>query len=157
MVDDDSFIVVPNVGRFLAGVDPNARRVYGHRCPGGILCGPATLYPRFLFDELAAYLESGSCGWWPNNVMSDVILGEYLGKSLMEVEFVDSAEFSGRDPTVYAAGGGQGKGWDRAPSGRVINWHQFTSEQQFRLTFEVLRAAFGDSTTSWIEAPPPNG
>lgn len=158
VVDDDSFIVVPNVGRFLSEMDPNARRVYGHRCPVGIMCGPATIYPRFLIDELAAYLSPGSCEWWPENIMSDVILGEYLSQTLMKVEFLDSAEFSGRDPAFFASGGGRNpQGWDRAPSGRVINWHQFVSEQQFRLTFEVLRAAFGDSPTSWIKAPAPEG
>jgi hypothetical protein len=146
VADDDTFLVVPNLLRFLADKDSKQRAYWGQRCSptnchgGPCVCGGggwAATAPLFL--ELAdAFSAHGS---WPlpccSDYNSDVSISMWMNQ-VAKTPLVDSAEFCSQPPGFYLA---DPLGVKDKPEGfgRAVTFH-YVDAPGFKLLFYLTNA-----------------
>lgn len=108
VVDDDTFLLIPNLLRLISTLDPTTRAWYGEicsqECRGPCVCGGAGwIAPKHLFLEMADAFEiSGS---WPPpcctfSHSSDQIISTWMN-DVAQVPLIMQPEFKSFPPDLY--------------------------------------------------------
>ena len=171
IVDDDTFLYVPNLLRVLGTMDNTKRAWYGqlcaHECNGPCVCGGAGwVAPTSLFMDMADDFRRH--GVWPPPCCaglynSDQVISKWMNE-VAQAPFVHRKEFRSFPPDLYMRASSNSEttamnmrfnateGW-----GQVVSFHYMSSGTEgtskvldASLLFTLGRAMFGDTAENTL-------